>query len=152
MEGKAAAVGVQGRSKSGLSKLSKSSKLKCSSSKEHWCVESSDSSDNEKSVTDLSYLRLNQLVQKCVDQWLAQLEQNAAAQAKCSHKIKSKRAGSVGVLVERHVPWPQYVILGGSSRQRLMFNQLTLSQFIQGFAKTYLMNLIKSVGRKCKCT
>ena len=45
-------------------------------------------------------------------------------------KNKSKRGGNVEVLVKRRVAWPQDAILGGLTKQRISYDQLSLTQFI----------------------
>ena len=53
-------------------------------------------------------------------------------------KHKSKRGGNVDVSVKRKVSWPHEPILGGVSRQRVTYDQLSLTQWVQGFCKNIL--------------
>ena len=53
-------------------------------------------------------------------------------------KHKSKRGGNVDVSVKRKVSWPHEPILGGVSRQRVSYDQLSLTQWVQGFCKNIL--------------
>ena len=53
-------------------------------------------------------------------------------------KIKSKRAGPMDVLVKHKIAWPHEAILGGVNRSRLMYDQLSMSQWVQGFCKNIL--------------
>ena len=54
--------------------------------------------------------------------------------------------GPVDVVVNKNVAWPHEHILGGLNRQRVTYDQLTLTQFIQGFVKT----IIDASDRECK--
>ena len=36
------------------------------------------------------------------------------------------------------MPWPQDTILGGNTKQRVTYDQLTITQFVQGFARNML--------------
>ena len=40
------------------------------------------------------------------------------------------------VMVEKRVAWPHDIILRGNSRQRVTYDQLSLTQFVQGFSKS----------------
>ena len=61
-------------------------------------------------------------------------------------KLKSKRGGNVDVTVKARVAWPHKPILGGSSRQRVTYDQLTLTQWVQGFCR----NIMEGTSRECK--
>ena len=88
----------------------------------------------------LSYLRTSKSIQRQIDRRLAQLDQSSHVQGKCcSQNIKSKQ--SIEVLVERRVSWAHEVILGGSTWQRVTYDQLSLTQFMQGFIKIYWMKM-----------
>ena len=62
---------------------------------------------------------------------------------------KSKRGGSVDVLVEKRVAWPHDVILGGQNRTRVTYDQLSLTQFAQGFIKNVLQEKSEKSREKC---
>ena len=49
-------------------------------------------------------------------------------------KLKSQRGGSETVFVKKEVPWPQNFILGGSTRARVNYDSLSISQWVSGFA------------------
>ena len=55
-----------------------------------------------------------------------------------SVNLKSKRGGTVEVSVKNKVSWPHEAILGGVNRQRVTYDQLSLTQFIQGFCKNIM--------------
>ena len=42
------------------------------------------------------------------------------------------------VTVKTKVAWPHEPILGGSNRQRVIYDQLTIMQWVQGFCKNIL--------------
>ena len=52
--------------------------------------------------------------------------------------MKSKRGGGVDVLVSKKVAWPHDNVLGGVTRQQVTYDQLSLTQFIQGFTRNIL--------------
>ena len=57
-----------------------------------------------------------------------------------------KGGGNVEVSVKNKVLWPHEAILGGSNRQRVTYDQLSLTQWVQGFCKNILEE--KSSKRK----
>ena len=125
----------------GLSKLSGvSHKLKSKTSSVKRCSTSSErDSDGGTHLPKLSALRSSVTLQKQVDARLRDLEssQDEAGMPK-SRKIKSKRGGPVDVLVKHKIAWPHETILGGVNRSRLTYDQLSMSQWVQGFCKNIL--------------
>ena len=101
-------------------------------------TDSSDS-DSDVSVPTLPELRRSEKIQKAVDARLRELE---LLQGKTGNestaKIKSKRGGPVEILVKHKVAWPHEAILGGANRTRLTYDQLSLTQWVQGFCKNVL--------------
>ena len=88
---------------------------------------SSDSSSDSNSPT-LEVLRSPQL-QKKVDKRIKQLEHSSQCLGKDETcKIKSKRGGNIEVSVKTKVAWPHKTILGGVNRQRINYDQLSLTQ------------------------
>ena len=76
---------------------------------------SSDSDDSD--IPNVNSLRTSRLIQKNVDERLAQLDHHSSIQGNsASTKVKSKRGGNVDVYVEKRVAWPHEAILGGTSR------------------------------------
>ena len=125
----------------GLSKLSSGShklKSKSSSVKLHSTSSESDS-DSGTNLPKLSALRSSVSLQRQVDARLRDLEssQDEAGMPK-SKKIKSQRGGPVDVLVKHKIAWPHEAILGGVNRSRLTYDQLSMSQWVQGFCKNTL--------------
>ena len=55
-----------------------------------------------------------------------------------SQTFKSKRGGNVEVTVKKKVSWPHEPILGGAQRQRITYDQLSLTQWVQAFCKNLL--------------
>ena len=102
-------------------------------------VTSSSSSDGSDSETpSLERLRSHAL-QKKVDQRIRDLDHSSHLSGTDSKvKHKSKRGGNVEVSVKRKVSWPHEPILGGVSRQRVSYDQLSLTQWVQGFCKNVL--------------
>ena len=125
------------RQKIEQSKLSsKSSGNHCDkkSSKRKIMVQSDSDSDSDNSIPDLHVLRSSQIIQKKVDARLRELEVlNESSGTSLGSKLKSKRGGPIDVYVKHKVAWPHEAILGGATRARLTYNQLTLSQWVQGY-------------------
>ena len=97
----------------------------------------SDSSDQEQYMPCLNTIRKSAKIQQQVDKRIRELEKQSES-ADSVGKIKSKRGGNVEVVVKHRVAWPHEVILGGVTRSRVSYDQLTMSQWVQGFCKNVL--------------
>ena len=53
-------------------------------------------------------------------------------------KNQIQKSGPVEVLVKNKVAWPRKAILGGATRARLTYDQLSMSQWVQGFCRNIL--------------
>ena len=129
-----------------LSSFSKTKQVHKHCKHKKFCY-SSESESEDSDVPDLAYLRSNKRIQKKVDDRIAELEKNFETKGK-SEKLKSKRGGSVEVLVEKRVAWPHDVILGGQNRTRVTYDQLSLTQFAQGFIKNVLEEKSEKIREK----
>ena len=109
-------------------------------------VMTSDSSDNETEIPDLKVIRSSRPLQKKIDKKLASMDKEKHNQGNETPKIKSKRGGTTEVLVNNRVSWPQDHILGGPNKQRVSYDQLSLTQFVQGFAK----NILEESNHSCR--
>ena len=125
---------TRGRSRGKLStdNFSQAVKSKSTSTKQV----SSDSSLDESEAPSLQYLKSKTLQQK-VDRRIRDLDEATSSQGK-EVKIKSKRGGNIEVHVKNKVSWPHEAILGGVSRQRISYDQLSLTQWVQGFCRNIL--------------
>ena len=125
---------TRGRSRGKLSteKFCQAGKSK-STSREQW---SSGSSSDESEAPSLQYLKSKTLQQR-VDRRIRDLDEATSSQSK-KEKIKSKRGGNIEVHVKNKVSWPHEAILGGVSRQRISYDQLSLTQWVQGFCRNIL--------------
>ena len=126
-----------------LSKLSSKNLVKLSSKKLAKTVshtsESDSSPDSDCNVPSLSALKSSSSIQHQIDERLRELEvlpEDTGVGFK--GKLKSKRGGPVDVLVKHKIAWPHEAILGGVNRTRVTYDQLTLSQWVQGFCKNIL--------------
>ena len=119
-------------------KDTKLSTSKCCVKKSKKVVVTTDSSSDESDIPDISALRSSRELQRKVNRRLSKLEKSSASQGKSGSKIKSKGGGGVEVLVEKKVAWAHESILGGTHRQRISYDQLTLTQFVQGFVRNIL--------------
>ena len=123
-----------------------SSVKKCSKNKKFRpTLVTSDSSSDESDSPSMERLN-SHAIQREVDKRLRDLNQSSHSPGNCSSsKLKSKRGGNVEVNVKNKVSWPHESILGGVSRQRVTYDQLALTQWVQGFCKNILD---ESCGKK----
>ena len=63
-------------------------------------------------------------------------------------KVKSKRGGNVEVLVKHKVAWTHEAILGGVTRFRVSYDQLSMLQQVQCFCKNVLEESDHSIREK----
>ena len=129
-------VTVKGTENKQTHKISSFDKSKVSVSEVS--MSESDSSSDESLVPSLNVLKSKKSIQRKVDQRLKQLQDDSAVKSGSSDKFKSKRGGSVDCMVKNKIAWPQDTVLGGHSRQRVTYDQLTLTQWVQGFAKNII--------------
>ena len=123
-------------STSKLSTSSVMSSVRKVKSKRKSCVYTDSSSDSD--TPSLDVLRSPQL-QKRVDRRIRELTHSSHCTGTDScEKFKSKRGGNVDVTVKKKVAWPHETILGGASRQRINYDQLSLTQWVNGFCKNIL--------------
>ena len=109
---------------------------------------SSESSEDDSDIPSLQTIRSSKSIQAKIDKKLTSLEKSKRDQGNDLAKIKSKRGGATEVLVNNKVAWPQDHILGGPTKQRLSYDQLNLTQFVQGFARNILEESDEN-SRKC---
>ena len=98
-------------------------------------VQISIDSSSDSDFPTLEVLRSPQLQRK-VDKHTKELEHSS--QCSCGDnacKHKSKRGGNIEVSVKTKVAWPHETILGGANRQRINYDQLSLTQWVHGFCK-----------------
>ena len=95
------------------------------------------SSSDDSDSPSLRMLRSSAL-QKKVDKRLKDLEQSSQATGKDSLRFKSQRGGNFDIQVKHKVNWPHEAILGGATRQRMNYDQLSLTQWVQGFCRNVL--------------
>ena len=129
-----------------LSTVGKSCKVK-QKSKHVVCT---DESSEDSDFPSLYGIKTSKAVQRKINRSLANLDSSTVPQGnEQALKPKSKRVGGGGpveVVVSKKVAWPHEHILGGLNRQRVTYDQLTLTQFMQGFVK----NIIDESDRACK--
>ena len=61
--------------------------------------------------------------------------QELASLNKAGTKLKSLRGGSVEVLVPNRVKWPHEYVLSGNSKERISYDQLSVTQWVAGFGR-----------------
>ena len=50
-------------------------------------------------------------------------------------KMKSQRGGSVDIFVKEKVKWPHEYVLAGNTKDRIIYNQLNITQWMAGFCR-----------------
>ena len=85
----------------------------------------------------MSNIRSDRALQRKVDGRVRSLEESQNSGNE-SQKINSKRGGGVDVFVKNKVACPYEYILGSPTRQRVTYEQLGITQFVQGIVRNVL--------------
>ena len=93
-------------------------------------AEDSEEEDDELILPSIKSLQQSKRMQAQVDQRIQQLKDLNE-----QGKFKSQRGGKDTVWVKKEVPWPQNFILGGSNKNRVTYDALSMSQWVSGFAQ-----------------
>ena len=64
-------------------------------------------------------------------------------------KCKSQCGGSETVFVKKEIPWPQNYILGGNLKSRVSYDNLSISQWVSGFATIIRDEKIQMLNNVC---
>ena len=107
--------------------LSSSSKKSSKSKKFRPTYVTSDSPSDESDTPSMERLK-SSTIQRKVDRRIRDLNHSSHLPGNDnSVKLKSKRGGTVEVSVKNKVSWPHKAILGGVSKQRVTYDQLSLT-------------------------
>ena len=87
-----------------------------------------ESPEQDLLLPTLANLKQSRSIQEQVDTRIKEL------QGVEKGKFKSQRGGSETVWVKKEVAWPHNHVLGGSSKTRVSYDTLTVSQWVSGFA------------------
>ena len=87
-------------------------------------------SEDDLILPTLSTLRQSRSIQEQVDTRIKELQ----AVDKDKGKFKSQRGGSETIWVKNEIAWPHKFVLSGSSKTRVTYDNLSLSQWVSGFA------------------
>ena len=101
-----------------------------STSKAPTPAEDSEEEDDELILPSIKSLQQSKRMQAQVDQRIQQLKDLNE-----QGKFKSQRGGKDTVWVKKEVPWPHNFILGGSNKNRVTYDALSMSQWVSGFAQ-----------------
>ena len=85
--------------------------------------------EDDMIIPSMEHIRSSTTIQRQVDARLRELTQDSE-----KGKFKSKRGGADTVWVKNDIQWPQNHILGGSSKTRVSYDSLSISQWVAGFA------------------
>ena len=116
-----------------------SDKAKVKSSKSKSVMQNKDSAhtltdsatQNLVDTTSLQALRQDAYIQAQVETRIQELAQMSKA-----GNIKSQRGGKVDVMVKHRVKWPHEYILTGINKERINYDQLSVTQWVAGFGRT----------------
>ena len=86
---------------------------------------------HDTNVHDLQSLRQDASLQMQVERRLHEL----ASLNKTGTKVKSLRGGPVEELVPNRVKWPHEYVLSGNSKERISYDQLSITQWMAGFGR-----------------
>ena len=92
--------------------------------------EDDNNDDIDLILPSIQSLKQSRSMQQQVDARIQQLQQLNE-----QGKFKSKRGGGETIWVKREVPWPQNFVLGGTTKNRLTYDALSMSQWVSGFAQ-----------------
>ena len=129
------------------------SKSTCVKRKNYSSSSDSSESDDECDIPIRNTMRSSKAIQKHVSRAVAELEKGQRVKGK-DQVIKSKRGGPVDVVLANNVTWPHEYILGGGgglSKQRVTFDQLNFTQFVNGFVKGVLDERDEKTREKMLC-
>ena len=82
----------------------------------------------------LQSVKEDALIQLKVEQRLQKLTD--LAKTGMNSKLKSQRGGNVEVMVKNRIKWPHEYILSGLSKERVTYDQLSVTQWVAGFGRT----------------
>ena len=66
------------------------------------------------------------------------MQDDSASKSGSCDKYMSKRGGNVDCMVKHKVAWSQDTVPGSQSRQRVTYDQLSLTQWVQGLLEILL--------------
>ena len=89
---------------------------------------------NECNLPTLQSVKEDALIQLKVEQRLQ--EPTEIAKTGTSSKLKSQRGGNIEVMVKTRVKWPHEYILSGLNKERVSYDQLSVTQWVAGFGRT----------------
>ena len=89
--------------------------------------------DSAKKLPELHTLRHDRSVQDQVEARIRQLSNNDVKGT--DPKYKSQRDGATDVFVKERVKWPHEFVLAGSTKDRITYNQLNITQWMSGFCR-----------------
>ena len=82
----------------------------------------------------LQSVKEDALIQLKIEQRLQELTD--LAKTGMNPKLKSQRGGNVEVMVKNRIKWPHEYILSGLSKERVTYDQLSVTQWVAGFGRT----------------
>ena len=86
-----------------------------------------------ENLPNLQTMRHDRFIQEQVENRLKEL--SGLNKKGIDSKIKSQRGGAVDVYVNQRLKWPHEFVLAGTSKDRLNYNHLNITQWMAGFCR-----------------
>ena len=84
-------------------------------------------------LPNLHSIRHNKMIQEQVQECIRQLSNSDKRGT--DPRVKSQRGGSVDIFVKEKIKWSHEYILAGTTKDRVTYNQLNITQFMAGFCQ-----------------
>ena len=88
----------------------------------------------DEKIPTLDSIKVDTMIQSKVEQRLQELSE--LAKTGTVQKLKSQRGGQVEVLINNRVKWPHEYVLSGLNKERVSYDQLSVTQWVAGFGRT----------------
>ena len=89
---------------------------------------------NNYKLPTLDTVKEDAMIQSRVEQRLQEL--SGLAKTGTVQKLKSQRGRQVEVMVKNRVKWPHEYVLSGLNKERVSYDQLSVTQWVAGFGRT----------------
>ena len=103
--------------------------------------------DSVKKLPELHTRRHDRSVQDQVETRIRQLSNTDVKGT--DPKYKSQRGGSMDIFVKERVKWPHKFVLEGSTKDRITYNQLNITQWTSGFCRILRDENCQKLGTTC---
>ena len=103
--------------------------------------------DLVKKLPELHTLRHDRSIQDQVEARIRQLSNNNVKGTDL--KYKSQQGGAMDIFVKERAKWPHEFVLAGSTKDRIIYNQLNITQWMSGFCRILRDENCQKLGTTC---